>query len=285
MTKLEMIEKIMSERDEDGCWNVEHSDNYGPDLTYYVPNYNSTLWTLILLADIELDKDDERVIKPLKTIMEHFWDEENGIFTIGKSHFTIPCLNGNMIYLMSYFKVDHDNKLNRVINFFNKYQRFDDGDFKTPSEYPYYRNKSCYSKHTCYWGVVKLFKGLVFISENERSPEANKLLEGCTEFILLHQVCFSSTNPDELLHKMIGKLTIPNMYKADFLEILWLLNIEGIKSVEMIKALELLESKRQEDGTWVLERQVKNLTVSLTKKKLGNELITKRANEVINYQL
>lgn len=91
MNKGEVIKKIKQLQDRDGCWNVDHSkDNYGPELTYYVPNYKSTLWTLILLADIESDRDDECFKKPLKIITDHFWDEEYGIFTIGKSHFPIP---------------------------------------------------------------------------------------------------------------------------------------------------------------------------------------------------
>ena len=47
MTKSDLIEKIMDQQDSNGCWNVEHDDNYGPELDYYVPNYKSTLWTLI----------------------------------------------------------------------------------------------------------------------------------------------------------------------------------------------------------------------------------------------
>lgn len=281
MNKSEVVQKIINLRDSEGCWNVDHDkDNYGPELTYYVPNYSSTLWTLILLADIEADRGNKQFVKPLKIITEHFWNEEHGIFTIGKSHFPIPCLNGNMIYLLSYFDSNEKDKIDRVVDFFNKYQRFDDGDFKTPSDFPYLRNKSCYGNHTCYWGVVKLLKGLSFVPKGMRSINMNILMKNCVDFVLKHEVCYSSHRPSELLHPMIGKLTLPNMYKSDFLEILWILSREGVISERLDKALELLDHKMKGDNTWELERQVKNLIVPITKKKLGNELITKRVLEV-----
>lgn len=284
MNKVDVIDKIRQLQDENACWNVDHSsDNYGPELDYYVPSYKSTLWTLVLLADLEADRDDKSFKKALKTITDHFWNDEHGIFTIGKSHFPIPCLNGNMIYLLMYFEAKENEKIERVIKFFSKYQRFDDGDFKTPSSFPYFRNKSCYGKHTCYWGVVKLLKGLSFIPKENRSKDSIFLIEQCIDFILEHQVCYSSHNPSNLLHKMIGRLTIPNMYKSDFLEILWLLSKEEVKSNKMDKAIQLLKSKMKLDATWELECQIKDLIIPVTKRKLGNELITKRARDVIKY--
>ena len=154
--------KIIELQDENGCWNVlgKEDKNY-PALNYYVPIYKSTLWTLILLADIQCNLKNH-FLKPLKIISNHFLDKQLNIFSLGKSHFPIPCLNGNMLYLLSYFQLNNKSVITSIIDFFMKYQRFDDGDFKTPSSFPYYSNRSCYGKHTCYWGVVKILKGLSF---------------------------------------------------------------------------------------------------------------------------
>ncbi len=270
MNKEDFINKVKDLQESNGCWSTDYSNSkYGQELMYYVPNYKSTLWTLVLLADIESDRDDPCFKEPLRIITNHFWNDEYGIFTIGKSHFPIPCLNGNMLYLLNYFKVDEKEKVERVIDFFHKYQRFDDGDYKTPNDFPYLRNKSCYGKHTCYWGgIVKLLKGIAFIPQSKRSKKTMDLKQKCIDFILDHKVCYSSHRPSELLHPMIGRLTMPNMYKSDFLEILWLLSREGgVRSDKMDKALGLLNSKRKTDGTWELEKQVKDLIVPFSKKK------------------
>ena len=161
-----------------------------------------------------------------------------------------------MIYLHHYFETSHPKALDRIIDFFVAYQRFDDGDFKTPKTYLYCSNTSCYGKHTCFWGVTKLFKGISFIPKTHRSKEAKQLIENCIEFVLHHEVCFSSHHRDRLLHKDIGKLTFPNFYKSDFLEILWLLAREEVHDRRMSRALALLRSIVKDGGFWELDKPV-----------------------------
>ena len=80
----------------------------------------------------------------------------------------------------------------------------------------------------------------------------------------------------------IDRLTFPNMYKSDFLEILWLLKREKIKSEQLTKAIRLLKSKQQKDGTWNLERKVNNMVVSIGEPEKYNPFVTKRASEVLD---
>ena len=147
------------------------------DANYYLPNYKSTLWTLVLLADCKADPSDPRFLRPLDIIAARFHDADSRIFSIGKSHFPIPWLNGNMIYLLSYFDSGKKSMVDDAVAFFNRYQRFDDGDYRTPRSYPYFGNRSCYGSHTCYWGAAKLLKGLVHIPKGERTRDANELIE------------------------------------------------------------------------------------------------------------
>lgn len=214
---------------------------------------------------------------------ERFFDPEHGIFSLpGKSHFPIPCLNGNMLYLHHYFQTSTSVPLEETINFFDRYQRFDDGDFKTPKSYPYGSNRSCYGSHTCFWGVTKLLKGISFISGDERTPQAQHLLANCIEFVLDHEVCFSSRHPDRFLARSIDQLTFPNFYKSDFLEILWLLAREGVHDNRMIHALDGLRSRMKQDGIWNMEKK-QNTIVSLGGKDKPNTFITERAARVLEF--
>jgi hypothetical protein len=276
--------KIFELQDKNECWNVlNKSDKRYPEFNHYIPKYKSTLWVLILLADIQYNLKNENLIKPLKIISNHFLDKKLNIYSLGKTHFPIPCLNGNMLYLHQYFHFDKNNIADSIIDFFAKYQRFDDGDFKTPSSFPYYSNRSCYGKHTCYWGIIKLLKGLSFIPKNKRSQNANKLINKCIDFILLHEVCFSSHNNSNYIHKNIRHLTFPNMYQGDYLEILWLLKREKIISTSINKALNLLKSKMKTNSTWEIERTIKDLIFPIRKNNCGNDFITKRARDVIDF--
>ncbi len=278
----QLIQKILNKQDSAFRWGYDSKKaQERPQYRYYSPNYRSTLWTLILLADLQAPPDHPQIQAALNLISERFYHPEFGMFTLpNESHFPLPCLNGNMIYLYAYFNRGETQELSSTISFFSKYQRFDDGDYKTPKTFPYFSNTACYGKHTCYWGVTKLFKGISFIPKAERSPDAQNLLEQCLNFILKHEVCFSSKKPEKILHQDAVKLSFPNFYKTDLLELLWLLDREEIHDSRTWRALDLLLSKRNADGTWNLEKTI-NTVVSLGTKGSPNPWITERANNVL----
>jgi hypothetical protein len=278
-----LIDKIFESQDENGFWKLlSVSDKYYPDYMHYVPNFKSTLWTLILLADIGCDSNDQRVKRPLKEIQNHFFDANFGVYTLKEDHFPIPCLNGNMIYIDCYFNGMPGKESLSALDFFYKYQRFDDGSYEGAKN-KYCSNTSCYGKHSCYWGIVKLLKGISFIPKESRTKEILDLLDRCIRFVLLHKVCYSSHKPDNIMIQKMDLLTFPNMYKSDFLEILWLLKREGIISEALNPALKLLQSKQLDNGYWHLERKVHNMVAEIGQLNHPNWFLTNRANEVLEY--
>ncbi len=278
-----IIDQIFALQSANGCWKMlEESNRNYPACLHYSPTFKSTLWTLVLLADLQHNPDDERVWKPLKIIQEHFYNPNYGIFSLGNDHFPIPCLNGNMLYLDAWFNRSLSAESISAIHFFHLNQRFDDGVYQLPKS-PICSNTSCYGKHTCYWGVVKLMKGLSFIPKENRSKAAQGLLDRCIEFVLLHKVCFSSRSVNKYLSRDIDKLGFPCMYRSNFLEILWLLKRENVCSSNLAPALELLKSKQQPDGAWHLEKKVNNLIVSVGAEMRPNEYIISRAEVVMEF--
>jgi len=70
-----ITEEVLKYQDENGCWNVlKEGDKYYPEYNYYVPTYKSTLWTLILLADIQTEYHKNHFHKPLAAITDHLFD-------------------------------------------------------------------------------------------------------------------------------------------------------------------------------------------------------------------
>jgi hypothetical protein len=280
-----VIDQIFGLQATNGCWKMlDENDKHYPAYLHYSPTFKSTLWTLILLADLQHDPDDERARKPLEIIQEHFCDPQYGIYSLGKDHFPIPCLNGNMLYLDAYFNRSLSEQSISTINFFHLNQRFDDGVYQLPQN-QFCSNTSCFGKHSCYWGVVKLMKGLSFIPKEKRDETSQELLNRCIEFVLLHRVCFSSRHEGRFLSRDIDNLGFPCMYRSNFLEILWLLKRENVCSPHIAPALELLKSKQQPDGNWHLEKKVNNLLVSIGAETRPNEYITRRAMEVLEFYM
>lgn len=278
-----IIEKIFATQKVNGLWKeIPKSHKYFPDYLHYVPNYKASLWTLLLLADMQCKRTDKRVKKSLEEVKSHLFDEEYGIYTLKEDHFPIPCLNGNMLFIDCYFNGKPDEKSERLLKFFCENQRFDDGEYEE-SKNQFCSNTSCYGQHTCYWGVVKLLKGISFIPKRYRNADILKLKQKCINFVLKHKVCFSSHNPSKIMIKKMDLLTFPNFYKGDFLEILWILKREEVVSNELKPALELLNSKKINDGKWELERKMNNMVVSIGQVNKPNQFVTERANEVIDY--
>lgn len=277
------MDNIFEAQGDNGFWKMlSESDKYYPDYQHYVPSFKATVWTLILLADLGCDSNEQRVEKPLKEIQNHFFDPNFGIYSLKEDHFPIPCLNGNMIYLDCYFNGMPSQKSLKALSFFSKYQRFDDGSYEAEKN-KFCSNTSCYGKHSCYWGIIKLLKGISFIPKQARTEEITELLDRCIRFVLLHKVCYSSHNPDKIMIEKMDLLTFPYMYKSDLLEILWLLKREEVKSDNLKPALYLLKSKQQKNGYWYLEKKVHNMVTSIGELNQPNQFITNRANEVLDY--
>lgn len=281
--RAELIEKIFSSRDESGLWKMIPSGHkYYPDYLHYVPNYKASLWTLILLADLKCDPLDERIRKPLQSVKDHLFDEEHGIYSLKEDHFPIPCLNGNLLYLDAYFNAARDFRNEGLLDFFSRNQRFDDGEYIEPKN-RFCSNTSCYGKHTCYWGVVKLLKGISFVPRELLNDDWVRLRNRCVDFVLKHKIWYSSHHPDKIMISKLDLLTFPNFYKGDFLEILWILKREGVVSSSLVPALKMLKSKQQNDGTWNLERKMHNMVVSVGTVERYNPFVSERAQEVLTY--
>ena len=71
--------------------------------------------------------------------------------------------------------------------------------------------------------------------------------------------------------------------KSDFLEILWLLKRENVKSDNFRLAIDLLKSKQLSCGNWNLERKVNNMTTSIGEIHQPNQFVTRRAKEVLDF--
>ena len=80
---------------------------------------------------------------------------------------------------------------------------------------------------------------------------------------------------------MISRAGFPNMYKSDYLEILWLLKREDVSDKRMFRALKLLESRRLPDSTWKSERTVSKLVIPFGAARYANAFITERAKKIL----
>jgi hypothetical protein len=61
-----IITKIFELQGENGCWNyTSPRSKIYPQYEHYMPKYKTTLWTLILLADIKHNANEQRIKKEI----------------------------------------------------------------------------------------------------------------------------------------------------------------------------------------------------------------------------
>jgi len=226
------------------CWGTPKS--------FYTGKYSSTVWTLLVLAELGATADDERIRAACSFILKKAWHRDSGGFSQrggpngGQGSGVIPCLTGNMLWVLIRFGYLDDPRVQSSIEWFCHYQRFDDGDGLAPTGWPYDNWEICWGRHSCHMGVVKMLKAFSEIPE--------KMRPGWKKF------------------------GFPLMYQTDALEILNILLDLGYRDPRMNEAAELVRSKQGEDGRWRLENSYnQSLLVPIERKDASSKWVTLNA--------
>ncbi len=248
-----IVPKILGKQNKQGYWDA-------PD-RFYTAKYKGTAWQLIILAALGADGSDERINRACEFILENSQDSESSGFSVwhsariggGRHSGVIPCLTGNMVWSLIKLGFFADNRVERAINWITKYQRFDDGNVHLPKGWPYDKATSCFSKHSCHMGVVKALKALAAIPANKRSDAVKNTIDMAVEYLLIHHIHKRSHDLNRVSKLGWLKFGFPLMYQTDILEILCILTALSYKDERMQEAVDLVLSKQDIEGRWILE--------------------------------
>ena len=251
--KIGTVPKIFSKQNDKGYW-------MGPE-KFYSSKYKGAVWQLIILAELGADEKDERVKKACEFILEYSQDHASGGFSIGHSKKNgggrhsgvIPCLTGNMVWSLIRLGYFGDSRVDRGIEWINKFQRFDDGISTRPKGWPYDKATSCFGKHSCHMGVIKSLKALAEIPSDKRSKKTKSSVNKAVEYLLIHNIFKRSHNLSRVSKPGWLRFGFPLMYQDDVLEILGILTTLGCKDERMQEAIDLVISKQNDRGQWNLE--------------------------------
>jgi len=246
------VPQILAAQEEDGNWLAAGQ--------FYTGKYRSTVWQLMVLAELGADRSDERIQRACAFILDRAQDRDSRGFAVsgsakagGQHDAVIPCLTGNMVWVLLHFGWAKDPRVQQAIDWITTYQRFDDGVQSAPTGWPYDRHEICWGRHTCFMGVVKVLKGLAETAKRERSPEVKRTIARGAEFMLLHHIFKRSHNLDRVSKPGWRHFGFPLMYQTDALEVLNLLLDLGYRDPRMSEAFDLVESRRGAAGRWALE--------------------------------
>jgi len=277
--KTGVVPAILAKQKKEGYWDEpEH---------FYTAKYKGSVWQLMILAEFGADGNDNRIRKACEFIFSVSQDLESGGFAHsssakkggGRHSEVIPCLTGNMVWSLIRLGYLEDPRLQNGITWITNYQRFDDGILEVPKGWPYDRLKAaCLGKHTCHMGAVKTLKALAEIPEKKRSAAMKQTIEKGAEYLLLHHVFKSSHNLNHVPKPGWLRFCFPLMYQADALEILGILTKLGYKDTRMQEAIDIVVSKQENQGRWMLENTFNGrYQVNIEKKGEPSKWITLNA--------
>jgi hypothetical protein len=229
-----------------------------PEDFYVRSKYKGTVWSLILLAELDANGRDRRIHQACEFVLKWSQDRESGGFSHygtadgGEPGSVIPCLSGNMVWSMIRFGMLDDPRAQQGIDYIVNNQRFDDG-CERPRGGQYDRHLNCWGRHTCHMGVVKALKALAEIPESRRSVGVNRTLRHGVEYLLQHHIYKRSHDLHRVSKTQWLRLGFPHMWNDDVLEILGILAKLRVRDPRMDEAIALVESKRDSSGRWNLE--------------------------------
>ena len=278
---------ILSNMEKEGYWVKA-----GPG---YNPKYRSTVWSLILLAQLGgSTSEDQRIAEGCRYILDHMG--EGGQFTSttsGAPSGTIDCLQGNLLWSLMELGCD-DPRLDKAYEWM---ARTVTGEGIAPMEEKdaavrYYAYKcgpafACgiNDKLPCGWGGVKVMLAFSKLPPQRQTPLIKKAIQQGMDFFFGIEPVTARypTRNNSKPNRAWWKFGFPVFYVTDLLQLTEaLVNLGYGKDRRLASTINLIREKQNEKGQWLMEYDYTGKTwVDFGKKKQPNKWVTLRALRVL----
>jgi hypothetical protein len=230
-------------------WGAEVLEAQRPDGTWPV-EFDGKRWTtspegsvfvaLLWLRDLGLDPASEQARTALERVRDHvtwhWWDDHP--FFVGEVE---PCINGRIVALGGYFGEDVSGLVERLLG-----EQMDDGGWNCEQE-----NGSVRGSFSTSINVLEGF--LEFERATGGSPEITAARERGNEFLLSRRMR-RRLSTGEIADTKFQAFLFPPGWHYDVLRGLDYLRSAGVApEARMDEAIELVRSKRLDDGRWLLD--------------------------------
>ncbi len=251
------IASILDKMDPQGFWQKP-----GPG---YGPKYKSTVWSLLLLAQLGADiREDERI----RTACNYFLDQAlapgGQIAYNGQPSGTIDCLQGNMCWALQTLGCE-DPRIQSAYEWMARSVTGDgiapNTDRKAPVRYYAYKcapNFACgaNNKMPCAWGAAKVMMAFGALPKINRTPMIDKAIHAGLDFFLSIDLTKAEfpNGYDDHPSRNWWKFGFPVFYITDLLQVAEALVLLGVdKDPRLDGVKRLILEKQDAQGRWPLE--------------------------------
>jgi len=245
-----LVPKVLAKQEPGGHWGK-------PEHFYQNSKYKGTVWNLILLAELCADPADERIRNACEFVLRWSQHRPSGGFSYkgtdknGGNRSVFSCLTANMLFALVRLGHGGDERVVKGFDWIAQHQRFDLGPYPN-KEWPY-QYDLCWRNHTCRSGAVKVLKAIAEVPEGERTPGMIRKAEEGAEFLLAQRILYRPPELKKISRKNWLEFGFPLMWNTDLVEILGTLGRLGVRDERMNEAIDIVISKRGENGRWKQE--------------------------------
>ena len=199
----------------------------------------STLPVLQLLCDFGVDPHSDRVRQPVALVRDGCrWEQAGQPFFSGEVE---PCINGRVVTLGTYFDQDVDGVVTRLLG-----EQLEDGGWNCEAE-----NGSVRSSFAT---TINVLEGLLAHERATGGSAGSIAARRRGEEYLLGRKLFRRKSTGEVVNVAWLRFSFPTQWHYDVLRALDHFRDAGDPPDQRVdEAIELVRSKQQPDGTWVLE--------------------------------
>jgi hypothetical protein len=201
--------------------------------------WTATANTLVLLQEFGVDPGDEKVRNAVTQVRKHCcWEHAGQPFFSGEVE---PCINGMVVALGAYFDQDVNGVVVRLLD-----EQLEDGGWNCEAENGSVRS----SFHT----TIRVLEGLLAHERATGGFAESIAARRRAEEYFLERKLFRRKSTGEVVDPAWLQFSFPTRWHYDVLR-----GLEYFRSMgdppdpHVSEAIELLRSKQQADGTWLLE--------------------------------
>lgn len=199
----------------------------------------STLPTLQLLQGFGVDPDADRIRDAIARVRENCrWEHAGQPFFSGEVE---PCINGRAVNLGVYFGQEIKPLVDRLVG-----EQLEDGGWNCEAE-----NGSVRSSFAT---TINVIEGLwAYERKTGGSPESTAARRRGEEYLLERKLC-RRRSTGEIVDRTWLEFSFPVRWHYDVLRALeYFCSVGGHPDSRLGEALQLVRSKQQPDGSWLLE--------------------------------
>ncbi len=231
--------------------------------------WTATHWALSQLRELGLDPAGDRARRTAALIGESSkWDHDGQPFWEGEVE---ECINGRTVANGSYFGVDVAPIVERLVT-----ERLEDGGWNC--------ERAEGSTRSSYHSTINVLEGLLeFEHSTGGSPEVTEARRTGDEF-LLERSLFRRLTDGQPADDEFLQFHHPCRWRYDVLRGLDYFRAAGVHDPRMEEAVEIVTSRRLDDGTWPLDRAERGRTW-MTMEEVGepSRWITLSARRILRW--